>query len=50
MKGWIEMAYCENEQCEYNEDGCCKYEGTLSIDSNGFCKRFIYKYDESEEK
>ena len=44
------MAYCENEQCEYNEDGCCEYEGTLSMDSSGFCKRFRYKDRESEEE
>ena len=47
------MAYCENEQCEYNEDGWCEYQGTLSIDYNGFCKRFRYKLkdsgDESED-
>ena len=42
------MAYCENEQCEYNEDGCCEYEGTLSIDRAGFCKRFRYKEVEVE--
>lgn len=44
------MAYCENKQCEYNEDGCCEYEGTLFIDSAGFCKKFRYKVQEREDK
>ena len=44
------MAYCENEQCEYNEDRWCEYEGTLSIDSAGFCKRFMFKYEDKESE
>lgn len=40
------MAYCENEQCEYNEDGVCEYEGTLALDVNGQCKRFRYKTEQ----
>lgn len=44
------MAYCENEQCEYNEDGLCEYEGTLSIDSAGFCKRFRFRHEDKESE
>lgn len=34
--------YC-NANCEYNEDGCCEYEGSLVIDEGGYCTRFRYK-------
>ncbi len=43
------MAYCRNEECEYNEDGVCEYSGNLIIDENGFCERFMYKSTEEEE-
>lgn len=37
--------YCEANNCEYCEDGCCEYEGSLALDFNGVCKRFRYKID-----
>ena len=38
----MSYAYCENDQCEYYEDGCCEYIGTLKHDFNGSCTRFRY--------
>ena len=35
--------YCKNADCEYNEDDCCEYEGSLVIDEGGFCTRLRYK-------
>lgn len=35
--------YCNNTDCEYNEDGCCEYVGSIVIDDGGFCTRFRYK-------
>lgn len=32
--------YCENEKCQYNEDGCCEQEGALKLDENGLCLSF----------
>lgn len=34
--------YCEANNCEYCENGCCEYEGSLALDSNGVCKKFRY--------
>ena len=43
--------YCEANNCEYCEDGCCEYEGSLALDFNGVCKRFRYKIDlENDQK
>lgn len=38
------MAYCQNIECEYNEDGLtCECEKTLSMDSNVECQNFRFK-------
>lgn len=42
-------AYCSNEDCEYNEDGCtCGYEDTLRLDHNGVCTVFMWRDGESD--
>ena len=41
--------YCNNEDCEYNEDGCCEYEGSIVIDNFGCCTRFRYKLEVNNE-
>jgi len=40
------QAYCNNESCEYNEDCCCEYEDTLSIDEHGNCESFKFRVEE----
>lgn len=40
--------YCEASNCEYWEDDCCEYEGSLVLDFNGVCKRFRYEIDSEE--
>jgi hypothetical protein len=44
----MSYAYCENDKCEYYEDGSCEYEGILKLDCNGSCTRFRYKSLERE--
>lgn len=37
-------AYCSNEQCEYNENGGCECEDTITIDEDGMCQSMEYKF------
>lgn len=43
-------AYCENESCEYYEDGYCESEKALRIDCNGFCSNFRYRIEVRDEE
>lgn len=42
------MAYCNNENCEYWEDGVCEYVDQLHHDENGTCTCSSPVYDETE--
>ena len=41
--------YCDANDCEYNEDGDCEYEGSLKLNECGLCERFRYKDEEVKE-
>ena len=41
--------YCNNENCQYYDDGCCEYAGSIVIDDGGFCTTFMYKLEVANE-
>lgn len=45
----VTSVYCEANTCEYYEDGCCEYEGSLKLDNNGLCMKFRYNIDLESE-
>ena len=42
------MAYCNNDKCEYWEDGACEYDDTLHHDENGTCTCSSPVYDDND--